>query len=381
MKKIPKTRIRKIRTWIPKAKAGRLLENINDKQFSSLLDLASNDYLGLSQHPNLIEAAKETMIAEGLGAGGSRLVTGSRPIHQALEKELSQWLNFESVLLFPSGFQANLAAVTTLANRKTPVIADKLIHHSLLVGIKASGAKLKRFSHNDINDLEKLIKISLKESPTQTPLVITESVFSMEGSSPDLEKIGELCNNYHAMLLVDEAHSLGVMGDQGRGLCYGLKNPVTMISGTFGKAFGGGGAFLATSDFYGEHIVQTSGAFRYTTALAPPLAAAALEALKLIKDNPGWGLALQKKSSLWRSTLIEHGWNVRIGNSPIIPLVLGSDEESLKKQTELEANGILTVAIRPPTVPEGTSRLRIVVRNNLPGEVLEQLLFYLGKKV
>ena len=178
------------------------------------------------------------MLHEGIGAGGSRLVTGSRPIHKRLEQELSKWLGLERVLLFPSGFQANLAAVCALANRKTLVITDKLIHHSLLVGIKASGAKIKRFAHNNINDLERLLQNSVLEQPNQAPLVITESLFSMEGTSPDIRKIALLCEKYQAKLLVDEPHALGVLGDQGRGLGHGISKGITMISGTFGKAFG-----------------------------------------------------------------------------------------------------------------------------------------------
>ena len=380
MKKIPNSRLRKIRTWEPGEKAFQLISSGKNNESIPLIDLASNDYLGLSQDPRLIEAAHKTMLSEGIGAGGSRLVTGSRPIHKKLEQELGKWLGLERVLLFPSGFQANLAAVCALANRKTLVITDKLIHHSLLVGIKASGAKIKRFAHNNINDLERLLQNSVLEQPSQAPLVITESLFSMEGTSPDIKKIALLCENYQARLLVDEAHALGVLGDQGRGLCHGASKGITMISGTFGKAFGSGGAFLATNNIFGEHLLQTSGAFRYTTALAPPLASAALEALKFLKANPKKGQRLQEEAIIWRSELAKQGWSCPKGIGPIISLEIGDDEKSLKKQYELEKNGLLTVAIRPPTVPEGTSRLRLIVRSNLPKGTLQKLLFHLGEK-
>ncbi len=380
MKKIPKARLRKIRTWQPGEIAGELIEHLDENKLDTLIDLASNDYLGLSKHPRLQKAAQRTMASEGVGAGGSRLITGSRPIHKKLEEELSSWLGYEKVLLFPSGFQANLAAVSALTNRNTPVITDKLIHHSLLTGIKASGAKIRRFTHNSIEDLERLIKICIEKNPDQTPLIITESLFSMEGTSPNLKKIAAICKEYQAMLFVDEAHALGVIGSQGRGLCYGLSEPITMISGTFGKAFGSGGAFLATNKIIADHIIQTSGAFRYTTALAPPLAAAALEALKLIQANPSWGVELQKQSELWRSSLARQGWDCPKGRGPIIPLILGSDKESLQKQRQLEMNGLLTIAIRPPTVPEGTSRLRIIIRRGLPKDSLTKLLSHLGEK-
>ncbi|KGG14770.1 MULTISPECIES: aminotransferase class I/II-fold pyridoxal phosphate-dependent enzyme [unclassified Prochlorococcus] len=380
MKEIPQSRLRKIRTLTLSEDSGHLRLLNNDEEIS-LIDLASNDYLGLSQDSRLIEAAKQSMISEGIGAGGSRLVTGNRPIHNKLEKALSKWLGFEKVLLFPSGFQANIAAMNALANRKTVVIADKFIHHSLLVGIKSSGAKLKRFNHNSLTDLERLLKIHVKKESYYPPLVVTESLFSMEGTSPKLKEIAALCNQYHAMLFVDEAHALGVMGSQGRGLCYELSQTITMISGTFGKAFGSGGAFLATNNVLGEQIIQTSGAFRYTTALAPPLAAAALEALNIIKSDPHKGEKLQAKSLLWRSELSKNGWAYPKGNGPIISLVIGSDQESLNKQHQLEKNGLLTMAIRPPTVPEGTARLRLVVRDNLPNGTLKKLLLHLGKQL
>ncbi len=380
MKKLPNSRLRKIRTWEPGEKTFQLIGSGKNNESISLIDLASNDYLGLSQDPRLIEAAHKTMISEGLGAGGSRLVTGTRPIHIKLEEELSKWLGLERVLLFPSGFQANLAAVSALANRKTLVIADKFIHHSLLMGIKASGAKVKRFAHNNMDDLEKLLQKCELNKQTQPPLVITESLFSMEGTSPDIREIALLCENYQARLLVDEAHSLGVLGNQGRGLCHGISKGITMISGTFGKAFGSGGAFLATNNTVGEHLLQTSGAFRYTTALAPPLASAALEALRLLKANPNKGKRLQEEAMVWRSELANQGWNCPKGIGPIISLEIGTDEGSLKKQYELEEHGLLTIAIRPPTVPEGTSRLRVIVRSNLPTNTLKKLLFHLGEK-
>ena len=182
-----------------------------------------------------------------------------------------------AVLLFPSGFQANLAAVSALADRHTTVLADRLIHHSLLVGVQASGARLKRFAHNDLNHLERHLQQVRTSRPNQPLLVLSESLFSMEGTSPDLAGLSGLCCRFHAQLLIDEAHALGVLGPSGRGLTAELAQPganacagVTMVSGTFGKAFGSGGAFLACDEAVGDMLLQTSGAFRYTTALAPP---------------------------------------------------------------------------------------------------------------
>ena len=380
MHKIPPNRIRKIRTWVPGNHSTELISSNSSYQHKSLplLDLASNDYLGLSKHPNLIEAACKTMHCEGVGAGGSRLITGSRPIHRSLEETLGDWLQRDHVLLFPSGFQANLAGVIALTNRHTPVLVDRLIHHSLLMGVKASGAKLQRYSHNNLDELKKYLKIFRKKHPQHPPLVITESLFSMEGTSPNLKCLAEICAEYGARLFIDEAHALGVLGKEGRGLCYQLTSPITMISGTFGKAFGSGGAFLASNKEIGEHLIQTSGAFRYTTALAPPLCAAALEALNLIKTHPSWHLELQEKAATWRQKLTRQGWQSPHGTGPIIPLLIGSDQAALDTQKKLEQQGLLTIAIRPPTVPEGSSRLRLVVRRNLPENTLKNLLTALG---
>ncbi|MFN9932914.1 MAG: aminotransferase class I/II-fold pyridoxal phosphate-dependent enzyme, partial [Cyanobacteriota bacterium] len=182
-----------------------------------LLDLASNDYLGLSRHPAVLAAAAAELTTSGLGAGASRLVTGTRPIHQQLEEALAAWLGRERVLLFPSGFQANLAAVSALADRHTLVLADRLIHHSLLVGVRASGARLQRFAHNDTADLERRLLAARRERPAGRLLVLCESLYSMEGTSAPVVPLAALCERHDAPLLVDEAHAVGVLGPGGRG--------------------------------------------------------------------------------------------------------------------------------------------------------------------
>ena len=380
MKKIPPDRIRKIRIWTPGEGAAEIRSCDSNQDRLPLIDLASNDYLGLSNHPKIIKAANNAILNEGVGAGASRFVTGTRSIHIMLEKELASWLGQDKVFLFPSGFQANLAAVMALADRHTTIFVDKMIHYSLLVGIKASGAKLKRFSHNDLVDLETKLTLNPRGSAINSRLVITESLFSMEGTSPNLKQIADICEKHEAMLLVDEAHALGVMGPAGKGLSNPLSKRVTMITGTFGKAFGSGGAFVACNNEIGEHILQTSGAFRYTTALAPTLAAAALASLNLIQQNPNWGLFLQKQALYWRSKLASYGWIPPLGNGPILSLIVGSDKRALDYQNHLELSGLATIAIRPPTVPEGTARLRVVLRRDLPKGTLMKLIHALEKK-
>ena len=336
-----------------------------------LIDLASNDYLGLSRHSDLIEAATKAVRDDGSGAGGSRLVTGSRPRHRRLERELGEWLGRDSVLLFPSGFQANIAAVCLLADRHSTVLADRLIHHSLLVGVQASGARLQRFRHNDLIDLER--RLSKLDSGQGSVLVISESLFSMEGTSPDMDGLVDLCHRFGVQLLLDEAHALGVLGPEGRGLGFG-RGGIDLISGTFGKAFGSGGAFLACDAALGDKLLQSSGAFRYTTALAPALVGAAQAALDLIRLNHGWGEQLIQRSGHWREAFMAAGWRRPNGYGQVLPVVIGADGAALEAQAELEQAGLLAVAIRPPTVPEGTARLRLVLRRDLPEETLERLL-------
>ena len=380
MTAIPNSRIRKLRTWTPGERSSELIGVDQNQNQITLIDLASNDYLDLSRHPLLIDAAKQILETDGVGSGGSRFITGSRNIHQKLETKIAEWLDREIVLLYPSGFQANLAAVLALTDRHTPVICDRLIHHSLLVGVKASGAKLIRFKHNNLSELERLLKKSKQSNPQKQPLVITESLFSMEGTTAPIKEISKLCIKYDSKLLIDEAHALGVMGPEGRGESFGFKEAISIISGTLGKAFGSGGAFLATDKKIGENLIQNCGAFRYTTALAPPLCASALAALNLIESNPTWGRELKEKSIAIRDRLSQIGWQRPAGEGPIISIILGSDELAMDYQKRLEAQGLLAVAIRPPTVPEGQSRLRVVIRRNTPVQAFERLVEVLKNK-
>ena len=374
LEQLPADQRRQPRSWRPSGEAG--LQSTAPGS-PPLLDLASNDYLGLAAHPALVETASQAMQREGVGAGASRLVSGGRSVHEQLETALAAWLQRERVLLFPSGFQANLAAVQALADRHTLVLADRLIHHSLLVGVRASGARLQRFAHNQLDALELRLQQARRDQPQRRLLVISESLFSMEGTSPKVSELGELCHRHGAALLLDEAHALGVLGPGGRGLGHG-HGSIAMVSGTFGKAFGSGGAFLAGNGLVGEWLLQSSGAFRYTTALAPALAAGALAGLAQMQANPTTSTALLARAKRWRDGLEAAGWPRPPGTGPILPLVVGSDRATLTLQQDLEAAGLLTVAIRPPTVPEGTARLRLVLRHDLPEGSLERLLAALG---
>lgn len=378
LEQLPADRRRQPRSWRPSGEAG--LQSTAPGS-PPLLDLASNDYLGLASHPSLVEAASQAMQREGVGAGASRLVSGGRSVHEQLETALGAWLGRERVLLFPSGFQANLAAVSALADRHTLVLADRLIHHSLLAGVRSAGARLQRFRHNDLADLERRLAATRDHSPGRRLLVLSESLFSMEGTSPDVAGLTALCERFGAALVLDEAHALGVLGPGGRGLGMG-HSTIALISGTLGKAFGSGGAFLAGDATTMAWMLQSSAAFRYTTALAPPLAAGALAALRWIQTEDHQGAAvgerLLQRAARWRQALVSAGWPRPAGVGPILPLLIGSDTRALALQQQLEHAGLLSVAIRPPTVPEGTARLRLVLRRDLPRGTLERLIKALG---
>ena len=374
LKKIPSNRIRKLRT-LSLGKAEYTFCDLKHSPSIELIDLCSNDYFGLSRDIDIINAAYNLTLKEGLGSGSSRFISGSRPIHELLEKKLSEWLNQEKVLLFPSGFQANIAAIQTLADRNSIIIADKLIHNSLLVGAQTSGSKLIRFLHNNLNDLEK--KLSKFSSQKKSILVVVESLYSMEGSIAPIEEISEICKRYGVKLLVDEAHSIGILGNEGRGLCNKLTNDITMISGTLGKSFGSGGAFLACNSKVADQIIQTCGAFRYTTALAPTLAAGALKSLEKIKINKTWGRDLIRASKEWKDEISKLNKYSIKGDCQILSIIIGDEDQTMLMQKYLEEKGFLAIGIRPPTVPYGQSRIRITIRRTLNKKILKEFILAL----
>tara|TARA_Y100001978_G_C23641143_1_gene408364 strand:- start:133 stop:1260 length:1128 start_codon:yes stop_codon:yes gene_type:complete len=365
--KTPKNRIRKLRTL-----------SLGNKPYEfkyfeqNLIDLSSNDYFGLSRDHEVINAAHKISLTEGLGSGSSRFISGSRPIHQLLENSLSKWLNQDSVLLFPSGFQANIAAVQALTYKNSIIIADKLIHNSLITGAKVSGSKLIRFLHNDLKDLEaKLTKYALNNNPI---LVIVESLYSMEGTIAPIKEITQLCQKYKCQLLVDEAHALGILGSEGRGLSIEYVDSISMVSGTFGKAFGSGGAFLACNKKLGDILLQTSGPFRYTTALSPSLAAGAYKSLQKMENNHQMRTDLLLTSKKWKEAIKNLDKYEVIGDSHILSLIIGNEDQTMKLQKYLENQGFLAVGIRPPTVPAGKSRIRITLSSSMNEIILKKFI-------
>jgi 8-amino-7-oxononanoate synthase len=323
-----------------------------------LLNLASNDYLNLAQHPDVIAAAKRHLDQWGAGATASRLVTGTLPCHQQLEERLATHKSYARAVLFGSGYMANVGVITTLVGRGDHVFADRLVHASLIEGVLASRATLHRFQHNDPDHLAALLS---EKSDQGRCLVVTESVFSMDGDLAPLAALGEIAVKNDAMLLVDDAHATGVYGPQGAGRVAeeNLQGIVNITIGTFSKGLGGYGGFAVCSESMAELMINRSRSFIYTTAPAPAAVGAAMGALDVLQEHPEYGQDLLARAARFRQTLEQQGLETGAGTSHIIPLLIGDSAATLAVARELHDQGVLVVAFRPPTVPEGSARLRL----------------------
>jgi len=321
------------------------------------VDFSSNDYLGLSAHPAVVEAAQQALTRYGVGAGASRLMSGDLEIDHQLETELAAFKGTEAALLFNSGYQANTGILPALVNRHDAIFADHLCHASLLDGVQLSRAQLVRFRHNDANDLNSLLSKQRKDF--KQALIVTESIFSMDGDRAPLARLVELKKRFQCGLYVDEAHATGVFGTHGQGCVDedGLTDKVEFVMGTFSKALGGFGAYLAAPKLVIDYLVNTARSFIYTTALPPAIVAADLAALRVCREQPGLGAALLQRAASFRQALRDHGWTAR-GESQIVPVIVGKSSRAVLLSQELAKRGFRVLAVRPPTVPEGQARLR-----------------------
>jgi 8-amino-7-oxononanoate synthase len=322
-----------------------------------LLNLSSNDYLGLAGHPAIIEAMRTALLTEGAGSGASRLVTGNRLPYGRLEEALAAWQNCEAALVFANGYAANSGVISALMGRGDVVFSDQLNHASIVDGIILSRAEHARYRHNDIGHLRALLH---KYRDKRRKLIVTDTIFSMDGDQALLQELVALKYEYDAMLMVDEAHSGGICGGRGEGLCYklGLHNDIDIHMGTFSKAFGVYGAYVCGSHTLIRWLVNKARPLIYSTALPPSLLAGISEALAIVQADHWRREKLCTASRLFRSLLRESGFNVVTGESPIVPVIVGGNETALSFSGALEAEGIAAVAIRPPTVPDGTARIR-----------------------
>jgi len=317
----------------------------------------SNDYLGLAAHPELIEAAREGAARFGVGAGASHLVLGHSGVHAALERTLAEFVGLPRALLFSTGYQANLGAVTALLGRADAVFADRLNHASLNDAALLSRAEFKRYPHLDLDALERL----LAGSRARRKLIATDAVFSMDGDVAPVLELAALAERHDAWLLLDDAHGFGVMGPQGRGVLArsGVRSPRVIYMATLGKAAGVFGAFVAGEPEVLEALVQRARAYVYTTAAPPLLAHTLQKSLELIRAADGRRDHLRGLSRLLRERLRLKRWTLAPSESAIQPLIIGGNLETVAASEALAREGLLVPAIRPPTVPRGTARLRI----------------------
>ncbi len=326
-----------------------------------VLNFSSNDYLDLASHPHVIDRSRQALDEFGVGTGASRLVSGTLPIHEELETRLAREKGYEAALVFGTGYMANAGTIPVLAGRGDLIFADKLVHASMIDACRLSGAKLVRWAHNDCAALEQRLEQSAGAAGRK--LVITESVFSMDGDVAPLKEIAALAEKHGAMLMIDEAHSTGTFGPSGAGLIreLGIENAVTVSMGTMSKAMAGFGGYAACSEKLRRLLVHSSRAFIYTTAPPPAVIGAALGALDVLEASPRLGNILQANAGYFRLLLHEAGLETLQSESQIIPIVIGDNEKALAVSRKLREEHIICAAIRPPTVPPGTARLRISI--------------------
>jgi 8-amino-7-oxononanoate synthase len=339
------------------------------------LNLADNDYFGLADDPGVKQAVRAALAAGPVSASSSPLVRGYTAAHAALEAALCAWHGFPSGLVWNTGFTANQGALGTLAQPGDLIFADRLAHHSLLSGILKSGAKFTRFPHNDLAALEHLLEQTANSGRVRW--VVTESVYSMDGDSPDFARLAELKHRHGFLWYLDEAHALGWYGPhgQGRAAAAGVAGEVDILVGTLGKALGAMGAYtLFRDELCREALVNHAGEFIYSTYLSPLLAAAALAALEIIRTHAGEAERGRAQSRRLRAALRARGWATPDGDSPIVPVPIGDDEAATALGRHLLTRGIAVGAIRPPTVPAGTARLRLSLKINTTWPDLESLL-------
>lgn len=346
------------------------------------VSFCSNDYLGLASHPEVIDACVVAAQRHGVGSGASHLITGHGSEHDALESELATFTGRERALVFSTGYMANLGIASALFSARDRVLEDRLNHASLLDAGLGSGARVSRYAHADTAALERRLARASGEASSGSLWVLTDGVFSMDGDVAPLPAMARTARQYGAHLVVDDAHGLGVLGRNGRGSvdAAGLDaSSVPVLMGTLGKAFGTFGAFVAGSNSLVELLIQKARTYIYTTALPPPIAAATRASLRVAQEEHWRRERLHRHIARFRAQAASNGWPVLPSSTPIQPIVLGSEEAALRASGELLEAGFLVSAIRPPTVPEGSARLRITLSAAHGDDDVEQLLAALAR--
>jgi len=325
-----------------------------------VLNFCSNNYLGLADDERLRRAAMECIKEQGLGSGASRLVCGNLSAHRRLEKKLAEFKKKEACLVFSTGYMANVGIISSLFGRDDMIFCDKLNHASIIDGILLSGAPYKRYPHCDMGALEDLLK---KSSSCKKRLIVTDSVFSMDGDIAPLDKIVGLARKYEAMVMIDEAHALGVLGKHGKGAAeyFDLEDKIDIQMGTLSKAAGAFGAYCCGSAELISFLVNHARSFIYTTGLPPAICAASLKAIEMIEQQPQRRQQLWEKTNFLKESLKNMGFDTMNSQTPIIPILVKDPQLAVEFSRQLFEQGIFVQAIRPPTVPINTARLRVTV--------------------
>lgn len=333
-----------------------------------VLVMCSNNYLGLADHPRVREAAAEAARRWGVGSSGSRLISGNMTVHRRLEKRLAEFKGTEAALLFGSGYLANTGIIPALTRPGDVVFSDEYNHASIVDGCRLSKAEIFVYDHGDLEHLA----WGLRQARGAGSLIVTDSVFSMDGDVAPLEGIVQLARDYDARVMVDEAHAVGCIGPGGRGAvaAAGLTGEVDVIVGTLGKALGSYGAYVACDTQIARFLVNEARPFIFSTAPAPPVVAAALEALEILIAEPRRVQRLRQNSELFRRELGKHGFDVNPAGLQIVPLITGDAESAMKMTEKALERGVFAQGIRPPTVPENLCRIRVsVMASHKPDEL------------
>ncbi len=364
----------------------RLQNELNQRKKTGLLrtlevldackiNLISNDYFQLRSHPEVIAGARDALERYGASSSASPLLSGFLPCHESLVEQLKAWKQKPAGLLFNTGFMANQAVLTHLPGPRDLILVDRLIHHSIAQVLGKGETRFKRYPHLDLDQLEELLDTNIDDY--ETVFVVTESVFSMDGDFPDLRRLADLKHQYPFVWILDEAHGTGVFGPTGGGLAeeLGVLSEVDILVGTLGKALASMGAYVLTqSETFIDYLINYSGEFIYSTYLSPPQAGAAEAALKIIQKSQATARNIRATAHRFRERLERDGWQTNAFDSQIVPVIVGDPKDALELRNKLLEHGILAGAVRPPTVPQNSSRLRFSFHSGIGEDRVDAIM-------